>query len=44
MMNTHTHTHTHTHMYMQINHITITIIQSLGCTIILTHAALGVYV
>ena len=39
MMNTHTHTHTHTRAYADKSHI-----QSLGCTIILTHTALGVYV
>jgi len=44
MRNTRTHAHTHTLMYMRINHITITIAQSLGCTIMLTHTALGIYV
>jgi hypothetical protein len=44
MMNTHTHTHTHTRAYADKSQITITIIQSFGCTIILTHTALGVYV
>ena len=38
-----THTRTHTCVYATKS-ITITIIQSLGCTIILTHTALGVYV
>ncbi len=43
MRNTRTHAHTHTLMYMRINHITITIAQSLGYTsnditdVILTH-------
>ena len=38
---TRTRTRTRTHMYIRIHHITITIAQSLGCTIMWTHAALG---
>jgi hypothetical protein len=43
MMNTHTHTQTHTCIYADKS-ITITIAQCLGCTIMLTHTALGIYV
>ena len=44
MKNTHTHAHTHTHMCMSTKSIKITIAQCLGCTIMLTHTALGIYV
>jgi hypothetical protein len=43
MMNTHTHTHTHTLVYADKSHHNYDS-SELGCTIILTHVALGVYV